>query len=91
VGRQRDPAAPPDGLGGPAVEFAEQFKTQFDGSVAVVPHWQVANAIGCALARTTSEINLFVDTAQQLAVASGEQFNGDIPSASRSKMQRRWP
>jgi N-methylhydantoinase A len=68
-------------LGGPAVEFAEQFKTQFHGSVAVVPHCQVANAIGCALARTTSEINLFVDTAQQLAVASGELFNGDIPSA----------
>jgi len=50
----------------------------FDGDVSVVPHWQVANAIGCALARTTSEVLLFADTAQQVAVASGEQFQKEI-------------
>jgi hypothetical protein len=43
-----------------------------------VPHWQVANAIGCALARTTSEVTLFADTAQQVAVAAGEQFSREI-------------
>jgi N-methylhydantoinase A len=66
-------------LGGPATQFAEQLMTQFDGSVSVVPHHGVANAIGCALARTTSEITLFADTARQLAVASGELFSGEIP------------
>jgi N-methylhydantoinase A len=65
-------------LGGPAPQFAEKLKTMFDGSVSVVPHWQVANAIGCALARTTSEVTLFADTAQQVAVAAGEQFSREI-------------
>ncbi len=67
-------------LGGPAPQFAEKLKTMFNGSVTVVDHWQVANAIGCALARTTSEVVLFADTAQQVAVAAGEHFSRDIPS-----------
>lgn len=67
-------------LGGPAPQFAEKLRTMFDGSVTVVPHWHVANAMGCALARTTSEVILFADTAQQLAVAAGEHFSQDIPS-----------
>jgi N-methylhydantoinase A/oxoprolinase/acetone carboxylase beta subunit len=65
-------------LGAPAPQFAEKLKTLFDGTVSVVPHWQVANALGCALARTTSEVILFADTAQQVAVASGEHFSRDI-------------
>ncbi|MCJ8499862.1 hydantoinase/oxoprolinase family protein [Desulfatitalea alkaliphila] len=68
-------------LGGPATQFAEYLMKQFDGSVSVVPHCEVANAIGCALARTTSEITLFADTSCQLAVASGELFNSEIPAA----------
>jgi hypothetical protein len=65
-------------LGGPAPQFARQFETLFDGSVTVVPHWQVANAIGCALARTTCEVALFADTALGLAAAPGEQFSRSI-------------
>jgi N-methylhydantoinase A len=65
-------------LGGPAPQFAKQIQTVFPGSVQVVPHWQVANAIGCALARTTSEVTLFADTAQGLATAPGERFTHDI-------------
>ena len=65
-------------LGGPAPQFAEQLKTMFDGEVRVVPHWQVANAIGCALARTTSEVTLFADTAQKMATAPGEHFSRKI-------------
>jgi N-methylhydantoinase A len=65
-------------LGGPAPQFAKQIETMFPGSVQVVPHWQVANAIGCALARTTSEVTLFADTAQGLATAPGERFSHDI-------------
>jgi N-methylhydantoinase A/oxoprolinase/acetone carboxylase beta subunit len=65
-------------LGGPAPQFAGQLQTMFDGKVRVVPNYQVANAIGCALARTTCEISLFVDTAQGLATAPGESFNRNI-------------
>ncbi len=65
-------------LGGPAPQFAHQLKTMFDGSVTVVPHWQVANAIGCALARTTCEVALFADTAQKMVTAPGEHFNRNI-------------
>lgn len=65
-------------LGGPAVQFAERLKTLYPGTIEVVPHWQVANAIGCALARTTCEVALFADTAQKLATAPGEHFSRDI-------------
>jgi N-methylhydantoinase A/oxoprolinase/acetone carboxylase beta subunit len=65
-------------LGGPAPQFASQLQTMFDGKVQVVPNYQVANAIGCALARTTCEVTLFVDTAQGLATAPGESFNRNI-------------
>ncbi len=66
-------------LGGPAPCFAKKLEELFDGPVSVVPRWQVANAIGCALARTTSELTLFVDTALGIATAPGEHFTRDIP------------
>jgi len=65
-------------LGGPAPQFAKQLQTMFQGEVQVVPHWQVANAVGCALARTTSEVTLFADTAQKMATAPGEHFSRNI-------------
>ena len=68
-------------LGGPAPQFAARLQTMFDGKVEVVPNHQVANAIGCALARTTSEVTLFVDTAQRKATAPGEGYNKQIPSS----------
>lgn len=67
-------------LGGPAPQFASQLQTMFDGKVQVVPNYQVANAIGCALARTTSEVILFADTAQGRATAPAEGFNREISS-----------
>ncbi|MGB3212070.1 MAG: hydantoinase/oxoprolinase family protein [Desulforhopalus sp.] len=68
-------------LGGPAQQFAGQLQTMFTGKVQVVPNHQVANAIGCALARTTSEVTLFVDTAQGRATAPGEGFTQKISSS----------
>jgi len=44
-------------------------------NVAVVPGWQVANAIGAALARTTCEVTLLADTSQGIVIAPEEQFN----------------
>lgn len=67
-------------LGGPAPQFAKQLSTMFKGPVDVVPHWQVANAIGCALARTTTEITLFADTAQKILTVPGEHHSSNISS-----------
>ena len=66
-------------LGGPAPQFAQCLKTMFPGDVTVVPNWHVANAIGCALARTTSEVTLYADTSQHIAMAAGEAYSRDIP------------
>ena len=67
-------------LGGPAPQFGEKLSSMFHGAVTVVPHWDVANAIGCALARTTSELTLFADTAQQVLSVPGEHYNSSISS-----------
>ena len=66
-------------LGGPALQFASELQTMFAGEVAVVPHHQVANAIGCALARTTCEVILFADTDQGKATSPSEHFSRKIP------------
>ncbi len=68
-------------LGGPAPQFADRLQTMFAGKVQVVPNYQVANAIGCALARTTCEVILFVDTALGLATAPSEGFRQAISSS----------
>ncbi len=67
-------------LGGPAPQFADKLAKLFPGAVSVVPHWQVANAIGCAMARTTCEVTLFADTAQKIATAPGENYSREISS-----------
>ncbi|MEJ2155703.1 MAG: hydantoinase/oxoprolinase family protein [Desulfobacteraceae bacterium] len=67
-------------MGGPAPQFGEKLATMFHGEVTVVPHWDVANAIGCALARTTSELTLFADTARQVISVPGEQYSCSISS-----------
>lgn len=65
-------------LGGPAQQFAHRLATMCDQSVDVVPRWTVANAIGAALARTTCEVALFVDTEQEIAMAPGEDYVENI-------------
>jgi len=68
-------------LGGPAKQFAGRLQTMFDGQVATVPRWQVANAIGCALARTTCEVTVFADTAQRIITAQGEEYHEKMPAS----------
>ena len=65
-------------LGGPAPAFASRFKALTDFHVRVVPQWQVANAIGAALAKNTCEVTLFADTEQGLAVAAEEGFSQSV-------------
>ncbi len=61
-------------LGGPAPYFAHRLAELTDCQVHVVPQWHVANAIGAALAKSTSEVTLFADTERGFAVAPEEQF-----------------
>ena len=62
-------------LGGPAPYFAKYIENISDYTVRVVPRWEVANAIGAALARTTCEVNFFADTERGIAEAPEENFS----------------
>jgi N-methylhydantoinase A/oxoprolinase/acetone carboxylase beta subunit len=66
-------------LGGPAPHFARHLQRLTSMQVRVVPRWQVANAIGAALARTTCEVGFFADTEQRVASAPAERFQQSIP------------
>lgn len=65
-------------LGGPAPYIAKYLKKNCDYAIEVVPRWQVANAIGAALARTTCEVIFFADTERRVAKAPEENFNQKI-------------
>ncbi len=49
-------------MGGPALAFQELLARTFGLDVVVPEHYAVANAIGAALTRSTSELELFADT-----------------------------
>ncbi|PIE70241.1 MAG: hydantoinase [Deltaproteobacteria bacterium] len=49
-------------LGAPARLFAPGLEAACGLPAAAVPEWDVANAIGAGLARTTCEVSLFADT-----------------------------
>ena len=68
-------------LGGPAPYFEEELKRQSNMAVRTVPKWSVANAIGAALARTTSEVSLFADTEQGTSMAPGEEYRATVDQA----------
>jgi len=62
------------GLGGPAPFFARYLESMSDYRIRVVPKWEVANAIGAALARTTCQVIFFADTERRIAEAPEENF-----------------
>ena len=62
-------------LGGPAPYFAKYLEILSEYPVRVVPRWKVANAIGAALARTTCEVDFFVDTERGIAEALEENYS----------------
>lgn len=65
-------------LGGPAPLFAERLERLSPYKVGVVPRWEVANALGAALARTTSEVVLYADTQRRIATAPEEDFSTEV-------------
>jgi len=62
-------------LGGPAAGFARRLEKLSGMQVGVVPRWEVANAIGAALARTTTAVALRVDTQRGVAIAPAEHYH----------------
>ncbi|MFZ1200485.1 MAG: hydantoinase/oxoprolinase family protein [Desulfobacterales bacterium] len=62
-------------LGGPAPYFARRLEALSESRVRLVPRWQVANAIGAALARTTCEVMVFADTQRGIVMAPEENFS----------------
>ena len=65
-------------LGGPAVYFGRRIEEISRYKVGIVPKWTVANAIGSALARTTSEVTLFADTERKIVRAPEENFQAQV-------------
>ena len=65
-------------IGGPAPHFSAGLEALSGFSAEVVPRWDVANAIGAALARTTCEVTLFADTEQGIAAAPQENFSESV-------------
>ncbi len=65
-------------LGGPAPYFARRLETLSGQRVRLVPRWQVANAVGAALARTTCEVLVFADTQLGVVMAPEENFREKI-------------
>ncbi len=65
-------------LGGPAPFFASRLGQLTGLQANVVPQWHVANAIGAALAKTTSEVSLFADTDRGIAVAPEEAYQQPV-------------
>jgi N-methylhydantoinase A/oxoprolinase/acetone carboxylase beta subunit len=65
-------------LGGPAPFFASRLAKLTGLPASAVPHWHVANAIGAAMAKNTSEVTLFADTERGIALAPEEEFSRQV-------------
>jgi len=65
-------------IGGPAPYFAGRIEELSGCRVGVVPRWNVANAIGAAIARTTCEVALIADTELGFALSAEEGFREKI-------------
>jgi N-methylhydantoinase A/oxoprolinase/acetone carboxylase beta subunit len=65
-------------LGGPAPFFAPRIEKLTGIQTGAAPQWHVANAIGAAMARNTSEVTLFADTERGMVLAPEEDFSRRI-------------
>jgi N-methylhydantoinase A/oxoprolinase/acetone carboxylase beta subunit len=66
-------------MGGPAAAFQPILKEALDMRVELPPDFQVANAIGAALTRTTAELELFADTEKELLHVPALSIEHPIP------------
>jgi len=67
-------------MGGPARAFRESLAKAFGAKVEIPKNYDVANAIGAALARTTIEIELFADTGKGTLLIPSIDVRQKIPS-----------
>ncbi len=72
-------------LGGPAPYFADEIERISGIKTLVVPNSGVANAVGAALARTTCEVSLLVDTERGTATAPEENFTASVSKSYRKE------
>jgi N-methylhydantoinase A/oxoprolinase/acetone carboxylase beta subunit len=65
-------------IGGPAMEFAPWLRSLSGLEVRVPANYEVANAIGAAVARTTCQVTVLADTALGYACAAEEGYVAGI-------------
>jgi len=66
-------------MGGPARGFAGILAEKFGLEVVVPDNYQVANAIGAAVAKTTFDIELFADTSEGVLIIPNLDIRKKIP------------
>ncbi len=66
-------------MGGPALAFSKLVKKKFGIEVIVPKNFEVANAIGAALAKTTFELELFADTTKGILIIPNIDVKETIP------------
>lgn len=67
-------------VGGPAEPMAERLGEILGLSTVIPPHAEVANAIGAALARNTTEVTVLADTERRLMTIAEEGLQTAIPA-----------
>ncbi|OHD71426.1 MAG: hydantoinase [Spirochaetes bacterium RBG_16_49_21] len=67
-------------MGGPAEAFRDKFAGWLGAEVVVPPNYDVANAVGAALAKTTIDIELFADTCRRTMIIPNIDVRRTIPS-----------
>jgi N-methylhydantoinase A/oxoprolinase/acetone carboxylase beta subunit len=72
-------------IGGPARELAPRLQSQSGWQVRVPPEYEVANAIGAAMARTTCEVTVLADTERGFVCAPEEGYLGEIDREADKK------
>jgi hypothetical protein len=61
-------------IGGPAKELAPRLESMSGWQARVPPDYDVANAIGAAMARTTCEVTVMADTDRRYVIAPEEGY-----------------
>lgn len=70
-------------MGGPAMALKESVFHKFQLSTEVPPNYDVANAVGAALTRTTTDIELFADTEKGVMFIPSLGYRENIPRSYR--------
>ena len=72
-------------IGGPARELAPRLQSISGWRVRVPPDYEVANAIGAAVARTTCEVTVLADTDRRYVCAPEEDYMDNIDWRAKKK------